>query len=75
MRISVIVKPNSKQNKVEKIEENKLIVYLKEPPKENRVNVELIEILSEYFKVPKSKISIIRGLTGRQKIIEIKDLR
>ncbi|MEM0354395.1 MAG: DUF167 domain-containing protein [candidate division WOR-3 bacterium] len=75
MRISVIVKPNSKQNKVEKIEENKLIVYLKEPPKENRANVELIEILSEYFKVPKSKISIIRGLTGRQKIIEIKDLR
>lgn len=41
-------------------------------PFENRANQELIEIISEYFNVPKTKISIVLGLRSREKILEIK---
>ncbi len=70
MRISVKVKPNSKVRKVEKIGEEYL-VYLRSPPVEGRANSELLEILSEYFNVPKSSIKIINGQKTRKKILEI----
>jgi len=70
MKISVKVKPNSKSEKVEKIGETYKL-YVKEPAKEDRANLAVINLLSEYFKVPKSRISILRGKKSRQKIVEI----
>ncbi len=72
MKISVKVKPNSKESKIEKKENNVFLVYVKSPPFENRANQELIEIISDYFNVPKTKISIVSGLYSREKILEIK---
>lgn len=73
MRLFIKVKPNAKENKIEKISEDSFIVKIKEPPKEGRANKALIELLAEYFKVPKSKIKIISGQFFRQKILEITD--
>lgn len=72
MKISVKVKPNSKESKIEKKGENVFLVYVKSPPFENRANQELIEIISEYFNVSKTKIFIVSGLHSRKKILEIK---
>ncbi len=72
MRISVKVKPNSKESKIEKREDNVFLVYVKSPPFENRANQELIEIISDYFNVPKTKVSIVSGFHSREKILEIK---
>jgi len=71
MKISVRVKPNARQEKIEKIGEV-FTVYVKEPPKENKANRAMIRLLSEYFKTPKSNITILSGLKSRQKIIEIR---
>lgn len=73
MRISVKVKPNSKERKLDKIGENSFLVYVKSPPFENRANIELLETISEHFNVPKSRISIISGHHSRNKILEIKE--
>ena len=70
MKISVKVKPNSKIEKVEEAE-GILLIYVKEPPQEDRANQAVINLLSEYFKVPKSRISILKGKKSRQKIVEI----
>ncbi len=43
-------------------------VYLKKPAKDNKANIELIKLLSKYFK---SQIRIIKGLKNRKKVIEI----
>lgn len=74
MKISVIVRPNSKKELVEKIDEKTLQVHVKEPAKENKANIALINLLSDYFKVPKSKISIVAGMKTKHKIIEIKEV-
>lgn len=70
MKLSVTIKPNSKQEKVEKTEGG-YIVYVKEPPVEGKANKAVIKLLSEYFGVPKSQITILSGMRSKQKVIEI----
>ncbi len=70
MKISVKVKPNSKTEKIEKTGDL-LVIYVKEPPQENKANQAVINLLSDYFKVPKSQIFILKGTKSKQKIIEI----
>lgn len=73
MKISVKVKPNSKESKVKKIEGNIFLVYVKSSPIENKANKEMIEVISEHFGVQKSKISIVSGHSSKNKIVEIKE--
>jgi len=73
MKISVKVKPNSKIEKVEKAE-GFWLIYVKEPPQEDKANRAVINLLSAYFKVPKSRISILKGKKSRQKIVGIINL-
>jgi uncharacterized protein YggU (UPF0235/DUF167 family) len=72
MKISVKVKTRSREEKVEKIDDLNFVVRVKELPVENRANEAIIEILAEYFSVPKSKIDIIYGYNSKNKIIEIR---
>lgn len=72
MKINVRIKPRSSRNKVEKTDSG-YAVYVTEPPVENRANVAMIENLSEYFSIPKSKIRIVAGFKSRNKIIELSE--
>ena len=70
MIINVRVKPSSKKQRIEKVGEL-YIVQVKSPPVDGRANREMLELLSDYFDVPKSRIRIIRGEKGRNKVVEI----
>jgi uncharacterized protein (TIGR00251 family) len=71
MRISIKVKANAKENRVEEIEKNQFLVKVKAPAKEGKANKEVIAILAEHFKVPKSCVTIITGLKSNRKIVSI----
>ena len=71
VKVKVKVVPNSKQQKVEKISEDEYKVYVKSPPTKGKANKELIEVLSDYFNVSKSRIKIVSGFASREKIVEI----
>lgn len=49
-----------------------LKVLVTAAPEKGKANEALIKLLSEYFDIPKGVISIIRGETERNKLIEIK---
>ncbi len=70
MIINVKVIAGAKQNKIKK-EGERFKVYLTAPPVEGKANKMLIEILADYFKVKKNKISIIKGTLSSNKTIEI----
>jgi uncharacterized protein (TIGR00251 family) len=70
MKIRVRVTPNSKQEGVIK-EGDIFLVRVKEPAKEGRANLAVINVLAEYFEVSKSHVSILGGFTSRNKVIEI----
>ena len=69
--ILVEIKPNSRQNKVEKITDNVYKVRLTAPPKDGKANKQLIEILADYFKIAKSRVVIKAGKTSKTKVIVI----
>jgi uncharacterized protein (TIGR00251 family) len=71
--IKVKVKPNSKQQKIDREADGSFIVRLKSPPIEGKANDELIELLAKTFKVRKSEITIKSGATSRNKLVELPD--
>ena len=70
MIIYISVKPNSKEQKVEKINEKEYKISLKEKPIEGKANIALIKILSREFNVCYKKIKILNP-SSRKKIVEI----
>jgi len=69
--IRVHVTPNSKEARVTKVGEASFDVKVDEKAMGGRANRRLVEILSEHFKVPRSRISIVRGAKSRDKMVEV----
>lgn len=72
MKIFVQAKPNSKEQRIEKIDDSHFIVAVRESPIQGRANKAIIKILADYFNAAPSRIKIISGHASRQKIISIK---
>jgi len=72
MLIKVKVFPNSKKEEIIKKSEDSFEIKVKEKPEKGRANREVVRILSFYFKIPESRIRLIRGFKKRNKIFEIK---
>ncbi len=68
------VQPGARQNQLSGLYDNCLKVQLKTPPIEGKANKALISYLAKLWGIPKSKISIKRGLSSRRKTLLITDL-
>lgn len=51
-----------------------LKVYVTSVPENGKTNKYVIELLSKHYKIAKSRINILSGLTSKEKIIEINDV-
>ncbi len=71
MKIQIRVNPNSKKEKVERDDNGVYKISFNATREKGKANKKLVEILSEYFKVPKSQIQILNGFTARDKVVEI----
>jgi len=71
VKITVRVKPNSRTEGVFPSEDGTYTVRVTAPPADGRANERVILLLSRHFGVPRSKISISRGFSGRTKVIDI----
>jgi len=74
MKISVKVKPNARQEKIEKIGNRDFLIWVKEKPQEGKANKAVIAILAGYFGVSKSEVILLKGQTSKEKIFEVKNL-
>lgn len=71
MKIEVHVKPNSRKEGVEKTAAGIYKVAVNAPPQDGRANEAVVELLAEHFDVPKSSITILRGHSGRKKLVSL----
>jgi uncharacterized protein (TIGR00251 family) len=69
MRINVHVIPGSSKSDVESGDPWRAHVHAR--PAEGKANEELLQILSDYFGVPRSAVHILSGHTSRSKTVEI----
>jgi uncharacterized protein (TIGR00251 family) len=71
VRISLRIQPGSPKNAVAGFVNGVWKIRIAAPPVEGKANRELIEYLSEILDIPKSSITVVRGETGRDKVIAI----
>lgn len=71
MKISVIVHPNSKKERIEEDLLGALHIWVNQPPLEGRANQATIAALAEYFEISKNKVHLISGAKSRYKVFEI----
>ncbi len=69
MKIKIKLHPNSSQEKIKKLSDEKFEVWIKEKPLENKANLALENLMKKNFK---KSAKVIKGLKSRNKIIEIK---
>jgi hypothetical protein len=69
--IKVRVEPRSSQKGITALAGDSLKVKVHAPPVDGAANEELREILSEELGVRKSAISVIKGATSKDKVVEI----
>lgn len=76
MKLIVKVIPNAKQNAVveditDLLGSRNLRIRINQPPEDGKANKAVIDLLAKYLKVKKRDISIISGLTSRNKVVEV----
>lgn len=72
MRVTVIIKPNSKHREEVVIgDDGSLTVFTKAPAIEGRANEAAVRLLAKHYGVNRSQVSLVRGHTSKQKVFEI----
>lgn len=66
----VLVKPGSSKEEVVKTDDE-LIVRTRKKAHDGEANTAIIKLLSQYFDVPKTRITIKSGAKSKHKTIEI----
>ena len=71
MRIYAKVTPRAGKNEVAKISEGEYKIKVTAVPEKGKANEAVVELLADYFSVPKSSVNIIGGKSARTKIIDV----
>ncbi len=74
MKIKVKVKPNARKEEIKKISEDMYEVKVTVVPEKGKANKKVIEVLSKYFNVSKSRIKLVKGEKSKEKLFEIEGL-
>jgi len=73
--LAVRITPRATRNEiVEVLDDGTIKVRIAAPPADNEANDALIEYLSEILGVPRSKLDIVAGASGRDKLIAVVDM-
>jgi len=70
-RIWVTVKPQARKEEISRLEDGGYRVAVCAPAEAGRANEAVIELLADFFSVPKTTIKIVRGRAAKRKLIEI----
>ncbi len=63
--------PNAREARVIVVSQDYVEAWVDERAVGGRANKRLLEILAEHYKIPKSRISIVRGAKSRNKIVQV----
>jgi uncharacterized protein len=69
--LKIKVEPRSSRKGISGVVGDAIKIKVNAPPVGGAANEELIEVLSEEFGIKKTSIKIIRGISSRNKVVEI----
>ncbi|MBN2368933.1 MAG: DUF167 domain-containing protein [Vicinamibacteria bacterium] len=71
VRLRIRVQPRASREELGNVRGGALVVRVTAPPVENAANAALVRLLARRLRVPASSMRIVRGGTGRDKLVEI----
>ena len=71
IQFAATIQPRSSKNEITGLHDDALKIRLTSPPAEGQANTACIRFLAKQLNVSPSRVSIVRGLTGRNKTIRI----
>ena len=71
--LEVRVQPRASRSEFAGLHGDRVRVRLQAPPVDGRANAALIELLAAAFDVPRARVTIEHGLSGRDKRVRIRD--
>lgn len=73
--LAIRVTPRARKNEVvEILSDGTVKIHLTAPPVEGKANEALLKFLAELLNVPISRLEIVAGATGRDKLISVLDM-
>jgi len=69
--LKIKVEPRSSRKGISGVVGDAIKIKVNAPPVGGAANEELIEVLSEEFGIKKTSIKILRGISSRNKVVEI----
>ncbi|MCR5225108.1 MAG: DUF167 domain-containing protein [Alphaproteobacteria bacterium] len=67
--INIRVTPKASKNSIAGLRNNELLVTVTTVPENDKANIAVVKILSDWLNIAKSKISIISGHKCRNKVV------
>ena len=74
IQFSAIVQPRSSKNKICGLHGESLKIHLTSPPVDGKANKMCVKLLAKILSVSPSRIVIVSGQTGRNKIIRVEGI-
>lgn len=74
-RMQVRVRPRARFNRVDVSELGEVRVYVTAAPEGGRANKAVVAAIAGAVGVPKSSVTIVRGKTSRDKLLEIEGVK
>ena len=71
VRISIRVQPRSAKNHIAGVQGSALKVHVTAPPVGGAANRAVVELLAEWLGVPRRAVTVVRGQTGRDKLVAV----
>ena len=73
--IAVRVTPRSSKNEIVEVQTDGTVrIHITAPAEDGKANEELVAFLSDILRVPKTRIDIVAGSSGRDKLIAVVDM-
>jgi len=73
--LAVRVTPRASKTKIaEVLEDGTVKVHLAAPPVDDEANQELLKFMANVLGVPRTRLDIVAGATGRDKLIAVLDM-
>lgn len=73
--LAVRITPRASRNQIVGVlDDGTIKVYLDSDPTEDELNTELLSYLAEVLGVPKSRVEVVAGENGRDKLVSVMDM-
>lgn len=74
VQFSLKIQPRASKNEVAGLQGDALKIRIAAPPVDGEANEACIRFIAQMLKVPKSAVTIVTGLTGRNKTVHVAGL-